>query len=188
MILCYDLLYMRFGINDILESKIEFINFTCAVMINFILLILAYFFMEFVAWSNHKFAMHGFLWKWHNDHHINDQKKVAMEEMKFSGFEKNDYFFLVFAIPAILMTLSGFYYDYLSLIFIGIGITLYGLTYFLVHDVIIHQRIQIPFLRKNHNIYTKAIINAHLAHHRPKSASDFQNFGLLIFPIRFFKK
>jgi len=157
-------------------------------MINFALLLLAYLFMEFVAWSNHKLVMHGFLWIWHKDHHINDQIKVALEDMQFSGFEKNDYFFLVYAIPAILLMLIGFYFGYSSLVFIGIGITLYGFTYFLVHDIIIHQRIRIPFLRKNHNRYTKAIINAHLAHHRPRSTDDFKNFGLLIFPLRFFKK
>ncbi len=157
-------------------------------MISFALLLFAYFFMEFVAWSNHRFVMHGFLWRWHKDHHVNDQKKLALEDMQFSGFEKNDYFFLVYAIPAILLMLIGFYFSYLSLVFIGTGITLYGFTYFLVHDIIIHQRIRIPFLRKNHNFYTKAIINAHLAHHRPKSADDFKNFGLLIFPIRFFKR
>jgi beta-carotene 3-hydroxylase len=157
-------------------------------MINISLLIISFFFMEFVAWSNHKYIMHGFLWKWHKDHHINDQKKVALEDMQFSGFEKNDYFFLVYAIPAILLMLTGFYFAYSSLVFIGIGITLYGFTYFLVHDIIIHQRIRIPFLRKNHNFYTKAIINAHFAHHRPKSAVDFKNFGLLIFPFRFFNK
>ena len=157
-------------------------------MINIALMVLAYLFMEFVAWSNHKYIMHGFLWKWHKDHHINDQKKVALEDMQFSGFEKNDYFFLVYAIPAILLMLIGFYFGYSSLVFIGIGITFYGFTYFLVHDIIIHQRLRIPFLRKNHNFYTKAIINAHFAHHRPKSVDDFKNFGLLIFPFRFFKK
>ena len=62
-------------------------------MINVALLILSYFFMEFVAWSNHKYVMHGFLWKWHKDHHVNDRKKLALDEMQFSGFEKNDYFF-----------------------------------------------------------------------------------------------
>ena len=25
--------------------------------------------MEFVAWSSHKYIMHGFGWAWHRDHH-----------------------------------------------------------------------------------------------------------------------
>jgi len=156
-------------------------------MVNLVLLIIAYFFMEFVAWSNHKYVMHGFLWRWHKDHHINDQKKLALNEMQFSGLEKNDNFFIVYALPAIVLMIIGFAYNIVSLVFISIGISLYGFTYFMVHDIIIHQRIKIPFLRGNHTKYTKAIINAHLAHHRPKSRDDFKNFGLLIFPIRFFK-
>lgn len=157
-------------------------------MINALIVIAAYSFMEFVAWSNHKYVMHGFLWKWHKDHHVNDKKKLALDSLPFHGFEKNDLFFLIYALPAILLMIIGFYYNFSSFIFIGIGITLYGFTYFLIHDVIIHQRIRISFLRQDHNFLTKAIINAHLAHHRPKSASDFKNFGLLIFPIRFYKK
>jgi beta-carotene 3-hydroxylase len=156
-------------------------------MANFVLLIAAYFFMEFVAWSNHKFVMHGFLWRWHKDHHVNDQKKIALNEMQFSGFEKNDHFFIIYALPGIVLMILGFAYAISSLVFIAIGISLYGFTYFLVHDVIIHQRLKIPFLHRNHNKYTQAIIKAHLAHHRPKNTDDFKNFGLLIFPIRFFK-
>jgi beta-carotene 3-hydroxylase len=157
-------------------------------MINIALLVLSYFLMEFIAWSNHKYVMHGFLWKWHKDHHINDQKKVALEGLKFSRFEKNDLFFLIYAIPAILLMFIGFAFSYSTLVFIAVGITLYGFTYFLVHDIIIHQRIKIPFLCRNQNAFTKAIIKAHLAHHRPKTSDDFRNFGLLIFPFHFFKK
>jgi beta-carotene 3-hydroxylase len=156
-------------------------------MINILLLLGSYIFMEFVAWSNHKYVMHGFLWKWHKDHHVNDQKKQALHEMQFSGYEKNDLFFLVYAIPAIILMIVGFSIGLLPLVFISIGITLYGFTYFAIHDIIIHQRLNIPFLRNNHSAYIKAILAAHLAHHRPKNEVDFNNFGLLIFPLHFFK-
>ncbi len=157
-------------------------------MLNVVFLVGAYCFMEFVAWSNHKFVMHGFLWKWHQDHHINDHKKVAMHEMTFSGMEKNDRFFIVYATPAIILLIAGFYLNYPKLIFSGIGITLYGFTYFWIHDILIHQRIKIPYFSKIDNSFTRAIINAHLAHHRPKSRTDFTNYGLLVFPFRFYKK
>ena len=157
-------------------------------MTNFVLLIVSYFFMEFIAWSNHKYVMHGFLWKWHKDHHINDQKKLALDNMKFSGFEKNDLFFLIYAIPAIVLMIIGFWNNLFHLVFIAIGISLYGITYFTIHDLIIHQRLRIPFLRNKHGFYTKAILNAHLSHHRPENMRDFKNFGLLIFPVRYFKK
>ena len=156
-------------------------------MINLALLIVSYGCMEFVAWSNHKYVMHGFLWVWHKDHHLNDRKKMSMEDMQFSGFEKNDLFFLIYAFPAILLFITGFGMNDLHLVFIGTGITLYGFTYFVVHDILIHQRIRIPFLVRYPSKYVQAIIRAHLAHHRPKTATDFKNFGLLIFPTRYFK-
>jgi len=156
-------------------------------MINIGLLIVSFGLMEFVAWSNHKYVMHGFLWSWHKDHHLNDRKKMALEDMQFSGFEKNDLFFLVYAIPAIVLFIIGFGTGNLHLVFIGAGITLYGFTYFLVHDILIHQRVKIPFLVKSRGKYAEALIRAHLAHHRPHTATDFKNFGLLIFPTRFFK-
>ena len=156
-------------------------------MINVALVFIAYFFMEFVAWSNHKYVMHGFLWRWHKDHHVNDQYKVSLDKMATSRFEKNDLFFLVYAVPAIILMIIGFSINFLPFVFISIGITLYGFTYFLIHDVLIHQRLNIPFLFKKPGYYTNAIIRAHLAHHRPKNASDFRNFGLLVFSLRFFK-
>jgi beta-carotene 3-hydroxylase len=157
-------------------------------MINILWIVAAYIFMEFVAWSNHKYIMHGFLWKWHQSHHEKDHLRVTMGQVSSSGFEKNDYFFLIYAIPAILLMLFGFYFALPSLVYIAVGITLYGFTYFMVHEIIIHERIRIPYLQKNHHAYTRAIINAHLAHHRPKNKNDFKNFGLLIFPLRYFKK
>jgi len=156
-------------------------------MLNISLVFIAFLFMEFVAWSNHKYVMHGFLWVWHKDHHVNDRYKVTLDKMATARFEKNDLFFLVYAIPAIVLMIIGFTINMLSLVFVGIGITLYGFTYFLIHDILIHQRIKIPYFYRKSGSYTNAIIRAHLAHHRPKHADDFRNFGLLIFPLRFFK-
>ena len=156
-------------------------------MINIALLLISYGFMEFVAWSNHKYVMHGFLWNWHRDHHINDKQRLALEELKFSGFEKNDLFFLIYALPAIVLLIIGVLISDSRYIFIGIGISLYGFTYFLVHDIMIHQRLRFTFLIKNKLHYFQAVKRAHLAHHRPHNAKDFKNFGLLIFPVHFLK-
>ena len=52
--------------------------------------------MEGITWCTHKFVMHGFGWYLHEDHH----------KPKYQGFEKNDAFFVVFAIPSIAL----FYY------------------------------------------------------------------------------
>lgn len=156
-------------------------------MFNISLLIAAYFFMEFVAWSNHKYVMHGFLWTWHKDHHRKDHVNTLPEKTEDKRFEKNDLFFLVYAIPAIALMIIGFSIHFLPFVFISIGITLYGFTYFTIHDVIIHKRLNIPFLRNPKNSFIKSVIKAHTAHHWPKSKNDFNNYGLLVFPLRFLK-
>lgn len=156
-------------------------------MINILLLILAYLFMEFVAWSNHKYVMHGFLWKWHKDHHRKDNLQGLPQKTEDKRFEKNDLFFLVYAAPAVVLMIIGFSINYLPMVFISIGITLYGFTYFVIHDIIIHQRIKISFLNKRHNFFIRAVIKAHTAHHKPKNKKDFNNYGLLIFSTRYFK-
>ncbi len=156
----------------------------------YILLGLAVFcLMEFVAWSNHKYIMHGFLWIWHKDHHRRDTYKGAIPlNTESKHFEKNDRFFIMYATPAIILLTIGFAYNYPALIALSIGITAYGVTYFLIHDVIIHERLPIPFLRRNENNYIRAIRSAHLSHHRPKAKRDFHIYGLLVFPRRFLKK
>lgn len=151
--------------------------------------IAAFWCMEFVAWSNHKYLMHGRLWKWHKDHHKKDREKAKMPlNTEAKHFEKNDRFFIMYATPAIVLLIVGFSYNIPSLIALGIGITAYGMTYFLIHDILIHERLPIPFLHKIDNRYIRAIKSAHLAHHRPQSKTDFHNYGLLVFPTRFFKE
>jgi beta-carotene 3-hydroxylase len=142
-----------------------------------LLIIIAFGFMEFVAWSNHKYVMHGFLWSLHKDHHLTD---IAGKPV----LQKNDFFFLIYATPAIILILWGLSAGYAYMIAIGAGISIYGITYFIFHDVVYHQRL--PFFSNPSNEYVKAIIRAHKAHHKPKNIKDFNNFGLLVFHKRYF--
>ena len=96
------------------------------VLINFLIVLAAFLSMECVAWLTHKFVMHGLLWSLHRDHH---KKEV------YGFFEKNDYFFLIFAFPGIAGLFFGMQNDFNYLFWIGLGITIYGFTYFLVHDI-----------------------------------------------------
>ena len=80
----------------------------------------------------------------------------------------------------------GFTIKIYPLVFLSIGITLYGATYFLIHDIAIHERVNFPALQQSKNKYLRAIIRAHVAHHRPKNKKDFHNYGLLIFPSKYF--
>ena len=134
-----------------------------------------FFFMEFVAWFTHKYVMHGFLWILHEDHHrAHDQT-----------FEKNDAFFIIFALPSclcfILEARAGFDVRF----WIGLGIALYGLTYFLIHDWLIHQRL--PRLFKPEWTYFKAIKKAHQMHHHPVSKEKGECYGMLFFPYKYYQ-
>jgi beta-carotene 3-hydroxylase len=60
-------------------------------MLKFTLVVISYLIMEFVAWSNNKYVMHGFLWKWHKDHHQEDHQNRLPEKTEDKRIEKNDY-------------------------------------------------------------------------------------------------
>jgi len=156
-------------------------------MMNLLFIFGAYLMMEFVAWSNHKYVMHGFMWKWHRDHHRKDGSHHALKQLEGRHLEKNDIFFVIYALPAIVLIIIGLYSHSIAMVSIGIGITLYGLTYFVIHDVVIHQRITASKLAQSKNRFIRGIVKAHLAHHKPANKSDFNNYGLLIFPRRYFK-
>lgn len=132
-------------------------------------------FMEFVAWGTHKYIMHGFLWKLHKDHHQVNKEHIM---------QKNDYFFLIFAIPSIVLILNGFKSLHFTL-YIGVGIALYGLAYFIVHEIIIHQRIKI--LGRINNKYIRGIRMAHKIHHKNIHKNHGKSFGMLIVPLKYFK-
>jgi len=145
--------------------------------IHIIVFFLAFFFMEFVAWFSHKYIMHGFLWHLHADHHKKDHD---------SWFERNDAFFIFYASISI-----GFFllwrYDILNIgLAIGSGVFVYGWSYFIVHDIFIHQRFKI--FRKVDNRYAKAIRRAHKMHHKHLGKEDGECFGMLWVPMKYFKK
>ena len=145
-------------------------------IINIIITLITFFFMEFIAWATHKYIMHGFLWFLHEDHHVVRKENVL---------QKNDMFFLIFAIPSIILLYIGFP-DFNSNFFIGLGILLYGAAYFLVHEVIIHRRIPPPSKTKSR--YIKAIRKAHKIHHKNSGKYNGINFGMLIVSRKYFKK
>jgi len=132
--------------------------------------------MEVVTWCTHKFIMHGFLWVLHSDHH----------EPKYPHiFEKNDAFFVIFAIPSIALFYFGVVPTLNYLFFIGLGILLYGMAYFLVHDVLIHQRFK--WFKNIKNNYLLALRKAHKIHHKNMGKEDGECFGMLLVPKKYFR-
>ncbi len=132
--------------------------------------------MEAIAWSMHKYVMHGSLWNIHEDHHRPHSGK----------FEKNDLFALVFAIPGWMFIMFGVMHGMDYKLYIGIGITIYGLCYFLIHDGLIHQRIKL--FRNTKNVWFIALRKAHKAHHKRIHKEDGECFGMLIVPMKYFKE
>lgn len=132
--------------------------------------------MEGITWLTHKYVMHGFLWYLHEDHH-----RPGYENF----FEKNDLFFVIFAAPSATLMVFGITELGLNFrFFIGLGILFYGIAYFLVHDVLIHQRFK--WFKRTKNKYLKGLRKAHKVHHKNMDKEESKCFGMLLVPKKFF--
>ncbi|XOV92859.1 MAG: beta-carotene hydroxylase [Bacteroidota bacterium] len=146
-------------------------------LVNTLLVVGTFIFMEGVAWFTHKYIMHGFMWRWHRSHH-----KIHPYPL-----ERNDLFALVFSIPSIVLIMVGYNSVEAPWIkFIGYGILAYGIFYFIFHDVIVHRRIKIPF--KSNNKYLKRIMRAHYIHHEVHTKKGAEAFGFLYAPKKYEQK
>ena len=132
--------------------------------------------MEAITWLTHKYVMHGFLWYLHKDHH----------QVQPGFFEKNDAFFIIFAIPSMLLIYFGSFNHVWGQQATGFGIMLYGVAYFLVHDVIIHQRFK--WFTRSNNTYVRAIRWAHKMHHKHLDRFDGESFGMLYVARKYWQK
>jgi beta-carotene 3-hydroxylase len=146
------------------------------MVLKLFILFATFFFMEFMAWFAHKFVMHGMGWYFHQDHHQHEP----------GFFEKNDVFFLIFAIPSWLFIMFGMMDGNDWKFFVGLGIALYGLCYFLVHDVFIHRRFD--WFKRTDNVYFRAIRKAHKVHHKHLKKEEGECFGMLVVPLKFFRE
>ncbi len=142
---------------------------------SFLIVLVTFILMEGATWVIHKYVMHGFLWVLHRDHH----------DHRHSGdLERNDWFFVIFALPAIVLLYVGARQNFDYPFYIGLGITCYGMAYFLVHDVFIHQRL--PFFHNTRHPYFLAIRRAHKQHHKHIGKEKGECFGFLWVPFKYF--
>ena len=132
-----------------------------------LVLLVTFLIMEGITWCTHRFVMHGFLWYLHRDHH----------QVEPGFFEKNDAFFVIFAVPSMLLIYFGTFDQVWWMQAIGFGIMLYGFAYFMVHDVIIHQRFK--WFTRSNNTYVRAIRWAHKMHHKHLNKQQGESFGML---------
>jgi beta-carotene 3-hydroxylase len=145
----------------------EFIPFPIAFIIYIGIMLLTSIAMEGVAWFLHRFVMHGFGWYLHEDHH------------RYTGrrFQKNDSFAGIFAVLSALLIIIGGR-EFNLLFWLGIGVALYGVGYFVFHDVLFHRRIRNHYKPKSN--YMKRIFKAHSHHHQTSNAKGpGESFGFL---------
>jgi beta-carotene 3-hydroxylase len=137
------------------------------MVVDFAITVLTFVLMEPIAWVLHRHVMHGIGWGWHRSHHLPHE-----------GFwEKNDLYSLIFAAPSVVLFALGFWVPgYRVCWFLGLGIVLYGLAYFVVHDGLVHQRFRMPRLR---GTYLKRLIQAHRLHHATRTREGAVSYGFL---------
>ncbi len=125
--------------------------------------------MEGVAWWTHRYVMHGWLWVLHRSHH----------RPRRGAFELNDLFAVFFAVPAVALVAAGVS-GYPALLWVGVGVTLYGVFYALFHDVLVHRRARHRYSPRRG--YLARIHQAHHIHHAVRTKHGAVSFGFLFAP------
>ncbi len=146
------------------------------LLLYFGLFLITFITMEAITWATHRYIMHGLLWVLHEDHH----------QPRPGFFEKNDAFFIIFAVPTFFSLLFGTIYHVYWVMAIGFGVMAYGFAYFMVHDVIIHQRFK--WFSRSDNSYVRAIRWAHKMHHKHLGKEDGESFGMLWVHKKYWEK
>ncbi|RYE25361.1 MAG: fatty acid hydroxylase [Sphingobacteriaceae bacterium] len=144
------------------------------ILFPIVVILLTIVFMEVISWAMHKFLFHGPLWFIHKTHH----------QERHGFFELNDVFSLLFGLIA--CGLLWFDRENRSYAFwIGAGISVYGIVYFIFHDWFIHNRFK---AFKLNNRYFSGIKRAHKIHHKSMHKNPSEEFGLLVASKKYFKK
>ncbi|MEL7544565.1 MAG: sterol desaturase family protein [Pseudomonadota bacterium] len=125
--------------------------------------------MELVAWSTHKYIMHGALWSLHKSHHAPYD----------GGFEKNDWFGIFFAGISMSLMVVGLHL-WTPAFFIGLGLVGYGAIYLFMHDILVHHRFGFRVVPRGG--YLQRVYQAHRLHHAVAEKDGAVSFGFLIAP------
>lgn len=122
------------------------------------------------AWI-HRVVMHGPGWRWHRSHH----------EPRHGLLERNDLYSLVFGGLSMALFWAGttvaspFWW-------VGVGLCVYGVIYFCVHDGLVHHRW--PFRHVPRRGYLRRIYQAHRLHHAVREREGCVAFGfVLVAPV-----
>lgn len=124
--------------------------------------------MEVAAWAIHRWVMHGSGWAWHESHH----------RPRTGRFERNDRFVLIFSLIAMALFAVGLAVPGVTAV--AIGVTLYGVAYFTMHEVLVHRRLPPPFTPRGG--YLGHLVAAHHLHHAVHTKQGAVSFGFLYAP------
>ncbi len=126
--------------------------------------------MEFWAQFLHGAVWHGILWKVHRSHH----------RPRKTWWEANDALSVLHAPIAIALILYGCRGPEgvaRELLFgVGLGMTLFGIAYFVVHDGLVHGRLPVQGLLRF--AYFAKVRDHHLLHHRKGHRAPYGFFRL----------
>jgi beta-carotene 3-hydroxylase len=121
--------------------------------------------MEPITALTHRFVMHGVGRALHRSHH----------RPNAAGWELNDLYPLVFAVIVMMAMAIGFNVaGFAWLVPIGVGVTIYGACYALVHDVYIHRRL--GWFGDRRIAVLERLRSAHRVHHERNSGP----YGMLL--------
>ena len=143
-------------------------------MPRFLLLVAAAFaVMEVASYVLHRWLFHGALWRLHRTHH-------DPAHGHGDGLEWNDLFSLAFALASMVLFWIGRNDPLASTAFpLGVGIAIYGLLYFVLHDVYTHGRLG---RMKTNNPAAQSVKRAHGRHHQSLTKVGQEPYGLFLFP------
>ncbi len=140
------------------------------------LIFLGFIGLEVFSYVVHRWLFHGVLWRVHESHHVARKGK----------FELNDIFSVIFGSASVLLLVFAQKPLLESIAFpIGLGIAIYGVFYFIAHDLFTHRRF-LPFASKNKILLT--IRAAHQRHHQTAEKRGIEPFGLFVFNFRKFRE
>lgn len=143
------------------------------ILINIVIILATIITMETLSWAIHKYLFHGPLWFIHKTHH----------QQRHGFLELNDIFSFGFGALALCLLWIG-HQDLNFKFWIGAGISIYGVIYFIFHDWFIHNRLK---AFKSENKYLKGIRRAHKIHHKSTEKNNSEEFGLLLASKKYFK-
>jgi beta-carotene 3-hydroxylase len=129
--------------------------------------------MEAFSWFIHKYLFHGPLWFIHKTHH----------QERHGWLELNDVFSIGFAVLSLWLMWIG-RLNLAWYFWVGAGISVYGIIYFIFHDWFIHNRFR---TFKTDNKYLLNIRRAHKVHHKSTEKEPAKEFGLLLTEKKYYK-